>query len=137
MLCVHRKGATRAFGPNAEDLPADYKDMGQPVIIPGDMGTCSYLMLGTQDAMNQTFGTTCHGAGRALSRKAASQNYTASAVVQQLEEKGIAIMASGHSTIAEEAPGAYKNIDDVISAVHGAGISKKVCRMRPLAVLKG
>jgi tRNA-splicing ligase RtcB (3'-phosphate/5'-hydroxy nucleic acid ligase) len=136
-LCVHRKGATRAFGPGSPDLPAEYQDIGQPVIIPGDMGTHSYLMLGTQIAMDETFGTTCHGAGRALSRKAASQNYTASQVIQQLKEKGIAIMASGKGTIAEEAPGAYKNIDDVISVVDGVGISKKVCRMRPLGVIKG
>jgi tRNA-splicing ligase RtcB (3'-phosphate/5'-hydroxy nucleic acid ligase) len=136
-LCVHRKGATRAFGPGSPDLPNAYRDIGQPVIIPGDMGTHSYLMLGTQIAVDETFATTCHGAGRALSRKAASQNYTASQITQQLKEKGIEIMASGKATIAEEAPDAYKNIDDVISAVNGAGISKKVCRMRPLGVIKG
>jgi tRNA-splicing ligase RtcB (3'-phosphate/5'-hydroxy nucleic acid ligase) len=136
-LCVHRKGATRAFGPGSPDLPKAYSDIGQPVIIPGDMGTHSYLMLGTQIAVDETFATTCHGAGRALSRKAASQNYTASQITQQLKEKGIEIMASGKATIAEEAPGAYKNIDDVISVVNGAGISKKVCRMRPLGVIKG
>jgi tRNA-splicing ligase RtcB (3'-phosphate/5'-hydroxy nucleic acid ligase) len=136
-LCVHRKGATRSFGPHNTELPDDYKDIGQPVIIPGDMGTSSYLMLGTQKAMTETFGTTCHGAGRALSRKAASQRYRSSQVIDELAKKGITIMASGKSTISEESPGAYKDIDDVISAVHGAGISKKVCRMRPLGVIKG
>ena len=136
-LCVHRKGATRAFGPGSPDLPNAYRDIGQPVIIPGDMGTHSYLMLGTQIAVDESFATTCHGAGRALSRKAASQNYTASQITQQLKEKGIEIMASGKATIAEEAPDAYKNIDDVISVVNGAGISKKVGRMRPLGVIKG
>jgi len=137
LLCVHRKGATRAFAPGAEGLPAAYKDIGQPVIIPGDMGTHSYLMLGTETAMNETFGTTCHGAGRALSRKAASERYNAFSVREELEKKGIVLMASGRETISEEAPGAYKDIDDVIDAVAGAGISKKVCRMRPLGVIKG
>ena len=137
LLCVHRKGATRAFAPGAEGLPAAYKDIGQPVIIPGDMGTHSYLMLGTETAMNETFGTACHGAGRALSRKAASERYNAFRVREELEKKGIVLMASGRETISEEAPGAYKDIDDVIDAVAGAGISKKVCRMRPLGVIKG
>ena len=136
-LCVHRKGATRAFGPYAEGVPVEYKTTGQPVIIPGDMGTHSYLMLGTETAMVETFGSTCHGAGRALSRKAASQRYRAKQVVEELEKKGIVIMASGKETISEEAPGAYKNIDEVINAVVGAGISKKVCRMKPLGVVKG
>ena len=137
VLCVHRKGATRAFGPGREELPREYRDIGQPVIIPGDMGTHSYLMLGTETAMKETFGTTCHGAGRALSRKAASERYNASMVREELEKKGIILMASGKETISEEAPGAYKDIDDVIDAVTGAGISKKVCRMRPLGVIKG
>jgi tRNA-splicing ligase RtcB (3'-phosphate/5'-hydroxy nucleic acid ligase) len=136
-LCVHRKGATRAFAPGSEEIPAGYRNIGQPVIIPGDMGTHSYLMLGTKTARDDTFGTTCHGAGRALSRKAASQRYNASRVIEELEKKGIVLMASGKDTISEEAPGAYKDIDDVIGAVNGAGISKKVCRMRPLGVIKG
>ena len=136
-LCVHRKGATRAFAPGSEEIPASYRNIGQPVIIPGDMGTHSYLMLGTEIAMAETFGTTCHGAGRALSRKAASQRYNASRVIEELEKKGIVLMASGKETISEEAPGAYKDINDVIDAVSGAGISKKVCRMRPLGVVKG
>jgi tRNA-splicing ligase RtcB len=137
ILCVHRKGATRAFGPNHPELPQKYKDIGQPVIIPGDMGTGSYLLLGTQAAMDETFGTTCHGAGRCLSRKAASRNYTAAQIKKELEKKGIVIMAAGKNTITEEAPGAYKDIDDVVNAVDGAGISRRVCRFRPLGVLKG
>ena len=136
-LCVHRKGATRAFGPGHSEIPVDYRDIGQPVIIPGDMGTHSYLMLGTGKAMDETFGTTCHGAGRALSRKVASERYRTSQVTEDLEKKGIILMATGKETISEEAPGAYKDIDDVVGAVDGAGISKKVCRMRPLGVIKG
>jgi len=136
-LCVHRKGATRAFGPGNTALPQRYQQIGQPVIIPGDMGTGSYLLLGTQTAMDETFGTTCHGAGRRLSRKAASRDYTPAQVKKELDKKGIVLMAAGKSTITEEAPGAYKDIDDVVDAVNGAGISKKVCRFRPLGVLKG
>jgi len=137
LLCVHRKGATRAFGPGQPDLPQVYKGIGQPIIIPGDMGTNSYLLTGTQKAMDETFGSTCHGAGRSLSRKAASKNYTVGQVKKELEEKGISIMASGKGTIVEEAPGAYKDVNTVVDAVTGAGISKKICRMRPLGVLKG
>jgi tRNA-splicing ligase RtcB len=136
-LCVHRKGATRAFGPGSADIPVEYKNIGQPVIIPGDMGTSSYLLAGTQKAMDETFGSTCHGAGRCLSRTAAMKNYNASQVIKELEAKGIALMAAGKGTIAEEAPGAYKDVNEVVDAVCGAGISKRVCRMRPLGVLKG
>jgi len=137
LLCVHRKGATRAFAPNHPHLPQDYKATGQPIIIPGDMGTNSYLLTGTQKAMDETFGSTCHGAGRSLSRKAAFRNYTVGQVRQELEAKGISIMASGKGTIVEEAPGAYKDVNEVVDAVDGAGISKRVCRMKPLGVLKG
>jgi len=136
-LCVHRKGATRAFGPGHADLPIDYKETGQPVIIPGDMGTNSYLLIGTEKGMKETFGSSCHGAGRSLSRKAAFRNYTVSQVKKELEEKGISIMASGKGTIVEEAPGAYKDVNEVVDAAVGAGISERVCRMRPLGVLKG
>ena len=137
LLCVHRKGATRAFGPGNPEIPVDYKDIGQPVIIPGDMGTYSYLLAGTQKAIDETWGTTCHGAGRCLSRKAASHNYTVAQVRKDLEKKGISLMATGKRTIVEEAPGAYKDVNAVVDAVHGAGISKRVCRMRPLGVIKG
>ena len=136
-LCIHRKGATRAFGPGSCDIPQVYKDIGQPVIIPGDMGTNSYLLAGTQRAMDETFGSTCHGAGRQLSRTAAMRNYNVGQVKKELEEKGIVLMAAGKRTIAEEAPGAYKDINEVVEAVCGAGISRRICRMRPLGVLKG
>jgi tRNA-splicing ligase RtcB len=137
LLCIHRKGATRAFGPGNADMPVIYKHIGQPVIIPGDMGTNSYLLVGTQKAMDDTFGTTCHGAGRCLSRTAAIRNLHVSQIRKELEEKGIVLMAAGKGTIAEEAPQAYKDVNEVVEAVDGAGISKRVCRMRPLGVLKG
>jgi len=136
-LCVHRKGATRAFGPGSPEIPQIYKGIGQPVIIPGDMGTHSYLLVGTQKAMEETFGTTCHGAGRCMSRTAASHSCTVNQVRQELEEKGIVLMAASKRTILEEAPKAYKDVNEVVNAVDGAGISKKVCRMRPLGVIKG
>lgn len=137
LLCVHRKGATRAFRPNSPDIPQRYKKIGQPVIIPGDMGRNSYLLVGTQKAMDETFGTTAHGAGRCLSRTAAMSKYSVSSVRRQLEDKGIVLMAAGKATISEEAPEAYKDVNVVVDAVCGAGISKRVCRMKPLGVLKG
>ncbi|MFH2137691.1 MAG: RtcB family protein [Candidatus Omnitrophota bacterium] len=136
-LCVHRKGATRAFGPGHPDLPDRYKKIGQPVIIPGDMGTHSYLLVGTQNAMEETFGSTCHGAGRLKSRSEAIRTLDRHKIIHDLKQKGIIIRAKGRDTIAEEAPDAYKNVNDVVEVVHGAGISKKVCRMRPLGVIKG
>lgn len=136
-LCVHRKGATRAFSQGNKELPQKYRSTGQPVLIPGDMGTGSYIMVGTSQAVNKTFSTVCHGAGRVLSRSAAKRKYSVSGVISDLERKGIKIMSKGKSTIQEEAPGAYKNIDDVISVVVGAGLASKVARMRPLGVIKG
>jgi tRNA-splicing ligase RtcB len=136
-LCVHRKGATRAFGPGHPALPDDYRDLGQPVIIPGDMGRNSYLLLGSQKAMEDTFGSTCHGAGRLKSRHEAMKNYNASDLVRELRSKGIIVMASSRGTISEEAPGAYKDVNEVVDVVAKAGIAKKVCRMRPLGVIKG
>lgn len=136
-VCVHRKGATRAFPPGHPDLPARYKKIGQPVIIPGDMGRNSYLLLGTQKAMDETFASTCHGAGRCKSRTASLRSVDSRALQKQLEEKGIFVMASGKGTLAEEAPSAYKDVNEVVNVVEGAGISKKVCRMRPLGVIKG
>ncbi|MFH1094080.1 MAG: RtcB family protein [Candidatus Omnitrophota bacterium] len=136
-LCVHRKGATRAFGPGSKDLPDRYKKIGQPVIIPGDMGTNSYLLAGTEKAMSETFGSTCHGAGRQKSRTQAIKTFNRQAILEELKAKGIVVYAKGRETICEEAPQAYKNIHDVISVVHNAGISKKLCRMRPLGVIKG
>jgi tRNA-splicing ligase RtcB len=136
-LCVHRKGATRAFPAGHPALPERYKKTGQPVIIPGDMGRNSYLLVGTQKAMEETFGSTCHGAGRLKSRTAASRSIDERALLKELESKGIIVKASGRGTIAEEAPQAYKDVNEVVDVVHNAGISKRVCRMRPLGVIKG
>jgi len=136
-LCIHRKGATRAFGPGHPALPDRYKKTGQPVIIPGDMGRNSYLLVGTQKAMEETFGSTCHGAGRLKSRTAAAKSINVDMLLKELESKGIIVKASGRGTIVEEAPQAYKDVNEVVNAVHNAGISKRVCRMRPLGVIKG
>ncbi|MDD5438971.1 MAG: RtcB family protein [Candidatus Omnitrophica bacterium] len=136
MLCVHRKGATRAFGPGHPDLPSRYKEIGQPVIIPGDMGRASYLLAGT-DKAEETFYSTCHGAGRVLSRTAAVNACRGRSVAKELLNKGIVVMAAGRGTLAEEVPEAYKDVGQVVNVVHQAGISKKVCRMRPLGVVKG
>ncbi|MDD5527155.1 MAG: RtcB family protein, partial [Candidatus Omnitrophica bacterium] len=136
-LCVHRKGATRAFAPGHPDLPEKYKLIGQPVIIPGDMGRNSYLLTGTEKAMQETFGTTCHGAGRVKSRSAAMRSIDREILLKELESKGIIVKASGRGTLVEEAPQAYKDVNDVVDVVHRAGISKRVCRMRPVGVIKG
>ena len=136
-LCVHRKGATRAFGPGHPALPDRYKKTGQPVIIPGDMGRNSYLLVGTQKAMEETFGSTCHGAGRLKSRTAATKSINLDVLLKELESKGITVKASGRGTIVEEAPQAYKDVNEVVKVVHDVGISKRVCRMRPLGVIKG
>ncbi|HLD82618.1 MAG TPA: RtcB family protein [Candidatus Omnitrophota bacterium] len=136
-LCVHRKGATRAFPPGHPALPERYKKTGQPVIIPGDMGRNSYLLVGTQKAMEETFGSTCHGAGRVKSRTASTRSTNLGTLLKELESKGIMVKASGRGTIVEEAPSAYKDVNDVVDVVHKAGISKRVCRMRPVGVIKG
>ncbi len=136
-LCVHRKGATRAFGPEHPELPSRYKKIGQPVIIPGDMGRYSYLLLGTKKAMDETFGSTAHGAGRCLSRAAAIRACKGRAIHRELMDKGVYVMAKGRHTLSEEAPEAYKNVTDVVDVVHEAGISKRVCRLKPLGVVKG
>ncbi|MEW5758724.1 MAG: RtcB family protein [Candidatus Omnitrophota bacterium] len=137
LLCVHRKGATRAFGPQNKALPEKYRETGQPVIIPGDMGRNSYLLVGTKKAEEETFGSTCHGAGRLMSRAAAIKNARGRSIRRELEEKGIFALASGRFGLDEEQPGAYKDVNDVVDVVHKAGISKKVCRMRPIGVIKG
>ncbi|MFA5356996.1 MAG: RtcB family protein [Candidatus Omnitrophota bacterium] len=136
-LCVHRKGATRAFGPGHPVLPDRYKKTGQPVIIPGDMGRNSYLLAGTAKAMDETFGSACHGAGRLKSRTAALKSINTNVLLKELESKGIIVKASGRDTLVEEAPQVYKDVNDVVNVVHNAGISKRVCRMRPLGVIKG
>jgi len=136
LLCIHRKGATRALGPGRPELPLRYKKTGQPVIIPGDMGRNSFLLVGTEKA-EETFFSTCHGAGRLMSRKAAVSACRGRSISKELAEKGVAVMASGRGTLAEEAPEAYKNVNEVVHVVHEVGISKRVARMRPLGVIKG
>jgi len=136
-LCVHRKGATRAFGPGSKAVNERYRDVGQPVIVPGDMGRASYLLSGTKEAMELTFGSTCHGAGRLLSRKAAKKQISGADLEKELEEAGIVVEAGSMAGLAEEAPLAYKDVDLVIDACVKAGISKKVAKLRPLGVLKG
>ncbi len=135
-LCVHRKGATRSFGPGYEGLPADYRAVGQPVLVPGSMGTASYVLVGTQRAMELTFGSTCHGAGRVMSRSKARKQVQGSELRSELEEQGIVVRGSNRG-LAEEAPLAYKDVSRVVEVVHGAGIATKVARLRPLAVIKG
>ena len=136
-VCVHRKGATRSFPPGHPAVCEEYRGVGQPVIIPGDMGTASYVLVGTKKAMEKTFGSTCHGAGRVLSRKAAKKASKGRAIQRELEDKGILVRWTGRSTLAEEMPDAYKDISEVVEAVHGAGISKKVAKLRPMGVVKG
>ncbi len=136
-VCVHRKGATRAFPAGHETLSERFRQVGQPIIIPGDMGTASYVLVGTEKAMEATFGSTCHGAGRVLSRKAAKKKAKGRAIYRELEDQGIFVRSRGKHTMAEEMPDAYKDISQVIEVVHGAGISKKVAKLRPIAVVKG
>ncbi len=134
---VHRKGATRAFAPGHPHLPERYKAVGQPVIIPGDMGTNSYVLVGTERAMKETWGSTCHGAGRVMSRHQAIREARGRSIFRELEDKGIIVRSRGRNTLAEEAPGAYKDINEVVEVVHRAGLSRKVAKMRPLGVIKG
>jgi tRNA-splicing ligase RtcB len=136
-LCVHRKGATRAFPAGHPDVPAKYRAIGQPILIPGDMGRASYILVGTEKAMKETWGSTCHGAGRRESRAAAKRQLSGREVLNALEAKGIVVRAGSLSGLAEEAPEAYKDVGDVVRVADGAGISKKVARTRPIAVVKG
>ncbi len=136
-LVVHRKGATRAFGPGDPRVPGRYRAVGQPVLVPGDMGRASYVLAGTEGAMDETFGSTCHGAGRLLSRKAAVRRRKGGQVRRDLEAQGIWVLAAGARTLAEEMPEAYKDVDEVVEAAAGAGISRKVARLRPLGCVKG
>ena len=136
-LCVHRKGATRAFGPGHPEIPAEWRDLGQPVIIPGDMGRASYLLLGTQHAMEATFGTTCHGAGRVMSRGAAIRASHGRSIEKELAAQGIVAKTRSWRGLAEEQSAAYKDVNIVVDVVHRAGLSRRVCRMRPLGVVKG
>jgi tRNA-splicing ligase RtcB len=136
-VCVHRKGATRAFGPGFEGLPPKYRDLGQPVLVPGSMGTASWVLLGTETSMAQSFGSSCHGAGRVMSRKRAKRSIRGDALKRELEAKGIHIFAGSMPGLAEEAPQAYKDVDAVVEVVSKADIARKVARLKPLSVIKG
>ncbi len=136
-VCVHRKGATRAFGPGFEGLPLEYQDLGQPVLVPGSMGTASWVLLGTEGSMQQSFGSTCHGAGRVMSRKQAKREIRGGDLRMSLEAQGIHIRAGSLPGLAEEAPKAYKDVDRVVEVVSQAGIARKVARLKPVIVIKG
>jgi tRNA-splicing ligase RtcB len=137
VVCVHRKGATRAFPPGHPDLPEAYRKVGQPVLIPGDMGRASYVLKGTQKAMEETFGSSCHGAGRVMSRTESKKKCLGRDVFAELKAMGTEIMAHGRGTITEEMPHAYKDVSDVVEVMHREGISLKVARLKPLGVIKG
>jgi len=136
-LCVHRKGATRAFAAGRDELPPYYRDIGQPVMIPGSMGTASYLLVGKQGAMDNSWGSSCHGAGRAMSRSRAIHTWTGDQIQHELSDRGIMVKATESGLLAEEAPGAYKNVDDVVASVAAAGLTDIVARLVPLGVVKG
>jgi tRNA-splicing ligase RtcB len=136
-VCVHRKGATRAFPPGSNMIPAKYKGVGQPVLIPGDMGRYSFVAVGTEKAMQETFGSSCHGAGRNLSRTKAMKEAKGRNLIEELHKKGIVIQATGFRTIAEEMPEAYKDVSEVVNVMHEEGITKKVAKLKPIGVIKG
>jgi tRNA-splicing ligase RtcB len=136
-VCVHRKGATRAFGPGSPGLPEEYRQTGQPVLVPGSMGTSSWVLVGTQESMERSWGSSCHGAGRVMSRSQAKKEVRGEQLKRDLEARGIVIRAGSLPGLAEEAPQAYKDVDTVVETVVGAGIARKVARLRPVAVIKG
>ncbi len=136
-VCVHRKGATRAFGPGAPGLPPEYQKIGQPVLVPGSMGTASWVLVGTEDSMTRSFGSSCHGAGRMMSRSKAKKEFRGDILRHELGVRGIHIRAGSMKGLAEEAPNAYKDVNAVVETVSQAGIARKVARLRPLAVIKG
>jgi tRNA-splicing ligase RtcB len=136
-VCVHRKGATRAFGPGFEGLPQEYQPIGQPVLVPGSMGTASWVLVGTSQSMKRSFGSSCHGAGRTMSRRKAKKMIWGEDLRKELQAQGIHIRAGSMAGLAEEAPQAYKDVDAVVETVDGAGIARKVARLRPVAVIKG
>lgn len=136
-LCVHRKGATRAFPPGHPETPQPYQEVGQPVLIPGDMGTASYLLAGTAEAMEKTWGSTCHGAGRVMSRKGAVRRAKGRSLERELSDRGVVVRYEGRDTLAEEMPDAYKDVGAVVSVMHEAGITRKVARFEPMGVVKG
>jgi tRNA-splicing ligase RtcB len=136
-VLVHRKGATRAFSPGRREIPAEYRDIGQPVFIPGSMGTASWVLVGAEGAMRETFGSVCHGAGRLMSRTAVRKGKDARAETRKLEEAGVLVRAESRDGVLEELPEAYKNVDEEIEVVHEAGLARKVARLRPMGVIKG
>jgi tRNA-splicing ligase RtcB len=136
-LCIHRKGATRAFPPKHPEVPPAYRETGQPVLIPGDMGRYSFVLVGTQKALEETFGSTCHGAGREMSRHAAMKTARGRNIVKEMAAKGIIVRGAGRGTVDEEISEAYKDVENVVEVAHGAGISKKVAKLKPLGVMKG
>jgi tRNA-splicing ligase RtcB len=136
-VVVHRKGATRAFPAHHPKVPDAYRETGQPVLIPGDMGRYSYVLVGTEKALQETFGSTCHGAGRLMSRHAAKKIAKGHNVIAELAEMGVTVKGAGRATLVEEIPQAYKDVEDVVRVVHEAGIASKVARLRPLGVIKG
>jgi tRNA-splicing ligase RtcB len=136
-VMVHRKGATRAFAPGRPEIPDDYRDVGQPVLIPGDMGTASYVMAGDQGAMEESFGSCCHGAGRVMSRSGAKKRAKGRRIDAELAEKGVVVRSAGYKTLIEEMPEAYKDVSQVVEVVHQAGLARKVVRLRPMGVVKG
>ena len=136
-VLVHRKGATRAFGPGNEELPERYRSVGQPVPLPGDMGRYSFVLAGTEGAMSETFGSSAHGAGRKMGRRAAKRAAKGRNLKRELEDKGILVRAASKATVDEEMPEAYKDATEVVDTTDGAGIGKKVARLRPLIVVKG
>jgi len=136
-VCVHRKGATRAYPPGHPQTPERYREAGQPVLIPGDMGRYSYVLAGTDRAFTDTFGSACHGAGRRMSRAAAARSAKGRSLLREMEARGVHVMAAGMDTIAEEMPEAYKDVADVVRVVHDAGIACRVARLRPIGVIKG
>jgi tRNA-splicing ligase RtcB len=136
-VCVHRKGATRAYPPNHPHTPAAYRDVGQPVLIPGDMGRYSYVLVGTERAYHDTWGSSCHGAGRRWSRGHAKREMKGHDVFKELAARGVIVMAAGAATVAEEMPEAYKDVADVVNVVHEAGIARRVAQLRPIGVIKG
>ncbi len=136
-LCVHRKGATRAYPPGHPQTPEAYRSVGQPVLIPGDMGRYSFVLAGTARALDETFGSTCHGAGRRLSRHQAKRAVKGRSLIGEMESRGVFVMAAGMATVAEEMPEAYKDVADVVRVVEGAGLSVRVAKLKPIGVIKG
>jgi tRNA-splicing ligase RtcB len=136
-LCVHRKGATRAFPAGHDAVPQQYKSVGQPVLIPGDMGSGSYVLVGQEKAMQETFGSACHGAGRVMSRTQATKVSQGRSISRELADQGVLVMASSKGTLREEIPEAYKNVNDVVQVMHDSGIATKVAKLKSLACIKG